>query len=73
MDTKKRAANGQLRRTAPQWLAERSFRKRDIPGVRQFARALGARAGMAPARLGDFVLAASEATASATAAFAKRR
>ena len=67
VDTKKRTSNGQLRRTAPQWLAERSFRKRDIPDIRQFARALGGRAGIAPARLGDFVLAASEAAASATA------
>ena len=67
MDTKRRTINGQLPRTAPRWLAERSFRRRDIPAVRQFARALGARAGMTPGRLSDFVLATSEATASATA------
>jgi hypothetical protein len=66
VDTKKRTINGQLPCSAPQWLAERSFRRRDIPAVRQFARALGARAGMKPGRLSDFVLAASEATASAT-------
>jgi hypothetical protein len=65
--TKRRASNGQLPRTAPRWLTERSFRRRDIPAVRQFARAFGARARLHPARLDDFVLAASEATASATA------
>jgi len=67
VDTKKLASNGQLPRTAPEWLAERSFRRGDIPAVRQFARSLGARAGMRPGRLNDFVLAASEATASTTA------
>jgi hypothetical protein len=67
VDTKKRTSAGQLARTAPEWLAERSFRPGDIPAVRQFARSLGARAGMRPGRLNDFVLAASEATASATA------
>ncbi len=64
--TEKRASSGQLPRTAPRWLTERSFRRRDIPAVRQFARAFGARARLHPARLDDFVLAASEATASAT-------
>jgi hypothetical protein len=67
VDTKKRAGNGQLPRTAPRWLTERSFRQRDIPAVRQFARAFGARARLRPARLDDFVLATSEAAASATA------
>ena len=65
--TKNRASNGQLPRTVPRWLTERSFRRRDIPAVRQFARAFGGRARVHPARLDDFVLAASEATASATA------
>ncbi|HEY1821878.1 MAG TPA: hypothetical protein VGG83_18310 [Trebonia sp.] len=67
MDTKRRAGNGQLPRPVPRWLTERSFLQRDIPAVRQFARAFGARAQLHPARLDDFVLAASEATASATA------
>ena len=67
MDTKKRSGNGHLPRTAPRWVTERSFRRRDIPAVRQFARAFGARARLHSARLDDFVLAASEATASATA------
>jgi hypothetical protein len=66
VDTKKRTGNGQLPRSAPEWLAERSFRRADIPAVRHFARTLGARAGMVSERLNDFVLAASEATASAT-------
>ena len=67
MDTKRLASNGRLLRSVPEWLAEQSFRQCDIPAVRQFARTAGARAGMVPGRLSDFVLAASEATASATA------
>jgi len=67
VDTKKLASNGRLLRSVPEWLAERSFRQCDIPAVRQFARTAGARAGMVPGRLSDFVLAASEATASVTA------
>lgn len=62
-----RASDGQLLRGAPRWLAERSFRQNDIPAARRFTRAFGARARLDPARLGDFVLAVSEATASATA------
>jgi hypothetical protein len=61
------AVDGQLSRSAPRWLAERSFRHGDIPAARQFTRAFGARAHLDPARLSDFVLAVSEATASATA------
>jgi hypothetical protein len=49
------------------WLAERAFRPGDVPAVRRFAGAFGARAGLRPARLADFVLAASEAAACATA------
>jgi hypothetical protein len=56
LDTKKRSSSGKLPRSAPRWLAERSFRQRDIPAVRQFARAFGARARLHPARLTDFVL-----------------
>lgn len=62
-----RASDGQLPRGAPRWLAERSFRHNDIPAVRRFTQAFGARARLDPARLADFVLAVSEATASATA------
>ena len=49
------------------WLAERMFRQDDVPAVRGFAQAFGARAGLGPARLADFVLAASEAAACAIA------
>ena len=50
------------------WLAERAFRRDDIPVVRRFAEAYGHRTCIAPARLADFVLAVSEAAACATAA-----
>lgn len=60
------ASDGQLSRTAPRWLAERSFRHGDIPAARQFTRTFGVRAHLDPARLSDLVLAVSEATASAT-------
>ena len=49
------------------WVAERKFRQDDVPAIRRFARAFGARAGLGSARLADFVLAASEAAACATA------
>jgi hypothetical protein len=49
------------------WLAERAFPQGDVPAVRRFARAFGARAGIASARLADFVLAVSEAAACITA------
>jgi hypothetical protein len=61
------AADGRLARGATQWLAERSFRQGDVPAVRRFAQAFGARAGIGPARLADLVLAVSEAAACATA------
>lgn len=48
-------------------LCERSFRQTDIPAVRRFAREFGLRAGIAKTRLGDLVLAVSEACACATA------
>lgn len=70
MNTKtlsRQVSEGHLSRGTPRWLAERSFRRGDIPAVRRFAGAFGARARMTPARLSDFVLAASEAAASATA------
>jgi hypothetical protein len=54
-------------RGTTRWLAEQSFRHGDIPAARQFTRAFGARAHLDPGRLTDFVLAVSEATASATA------
>jgi hypothetical protein len=49
------------------WLAERAFRQGDVPAVRQFAQAFGARAGIGAAQLADLVLAVSEAAACATA------
>lgn len=61
------ASDGRLPRSASCCLAERSFQHGDIRGARQFTRAFGARARLGPARLADFVLAVSEATASATA------
>jgi hypothetical protein len=61
------SSGGRLPRGAPRWLAERTFRHADIPAARQFTRAFGARAHLDSARLADFVLAVSEATASATA------
>ena len=48
-------------------VAERTFRPDDVPAVRRFARAFATRVGLRPARIADFVLAASEATACATA------
>ena len=71
MDTRTRrwqSGEGRLARDTTRWLTERTFRRCDIPAVRRFARAFGLRAGMAKARLTDFVLAVSEAASSATAA-----
>ena len=48
-------------------LTERTFRQQDVPAVRRFAEAFGARAGLGTARLAAVVLAASEAAACATA------
>jgi hypothetical protein len=62
-----RASDGRLPVVESRWLAERTFRHDDVPAVRRFAGAFGARAGLRPARLTDFVLAASEAVACATA------
>src|SRR6201999_820682 len=50
----------------PGWLAVRAFRQGDVPAVRRFAHAFCVRAGVASARLTDFVLAVSEASACAT-------
>ena len=49
------------------WLTERAFRQGDVPAVRRFTQAFGARAGITATRLADFVLAVSEATACTTA------
>jgi hypothetical protein len=49
------------------WLTERAFRQGDVPAVRRFTQAFGARAGITAARLADFVLVVSEATACTTA------
>jgi hypothetical protein len=57
-----RAGQGALTWSA-QSLAERIFRLADIPAVRRLAAGFGARAGMGSARLADFVLAVSEASA----------
>jgi hypothetical protein len=51
----------------PRWLVQRTFRQGDVPSVRRLARAFGMRAGIASTRLGDLVLATSEAAACATA------
>ena len=69
MNTRMRwqASDGRLPVGEPRQLAERTFRQDDVPAVRRFAGAFGARAGIGPARLADFVLAASEAAACATA------
>lgn len=60
------ASDGRLPLSAPRWLAERAFRQGDVPAVRQFTRAFGARTSIQSGRLADFVLAVSEATACAT-------
>jgi hypothetical protein len=62
-----RASDGRLPLSAPNWPAERAFRRGDIPAVRRFTRAFGSRAGIESRRLADFVLAVSEAAACATA------
>jgi hypothetical protein len=62
-----RTSADRLSLSMPQSLAERAFRQGDVPAVRRFTRAWGARAGIGPARLADFVLAVSEAAACATA------
>ena len=61
------AGAGRLPLAGPRWPAECAFRQGDVPAVRRFTQAFGARTGMAAARLGDFVLAVSEAAACATA------
>jgi len=70
MDTRmrgRRASDGRPPVVEPRWLAERTFRHDDVPAVRRFAEAFAARVGLRPARVADFVLAASEAAACATA------
>jgi hypothetical protein len=70
MDTRRRGrrpGDGGLPLAEPRWLAERTFRPNEVPAVRRLAEAFGARAGLRPARLADFVLAASEAAACAAA------
>ncbi len=61
------ASEGRLPPDGPRWPAEHAFRQGDVPAVRRFTHAFGARTGMAAARLGGFVLAVSEAAACATA------
>jgi hypothetical protein len=60
------AGNGRPPLSVQQWLAEQTFRRADVPAVRRFTRAFGARAGIKPRRLSDLVLAVSEAMACAT-------
>jgi anti-sigma regulatory factor (Ser/Thr protein kinase) len=45
--------------------AKLTFRRQEVPSVRRFAAEFGARAGLASGQLSDFVLAVSEAAASA--------
>lgn len=59
-------ASGRLPLQSPNWVAERAFPQGDVPAVRRFTQVFGVRAGIAPARLADFVLAVSEAAACAT-------
>jgi hypothetical protein len=61
-----RVTDEQLALEAAHSLAERTFRRADIPSVRHFAFEFGSRAGLRAARLSDFVLAVSEAAACAT-------
>ena len=61
------ASDSRLPLSVQRRLAERAFRQGDVPAVRRFTRAFGARAGIAAARLADFVLAVSEATTCTTA------
>jgi hypothetical protein len=70
MDTRRpgrRPSDGGLPPAESRWPAERTFRQDEVPAVRRFAEAFGARAGLRSARLADFVLAASEAAACAIA------
>ncbi|HVT68937.1 MAG TPA: ATP-binding protein [Trebonia sp.] len=62
-----RASGGRLSASGPCWLAEQAFRRNDVPAVRRFTEAYGARAGIPAGRLADLVLAVSEAAACATA------
>jgi hypothetical protein len=59
--------SGQLPLPGPRALAERTFRQPDLPGIRRFAAAYGARAGIEAGQHADFVLAVSEAAACALA------
>jgi hypothetical protein len=60
-----RVTDGQMALDGTYSLAERNFRRSDIPSVRRFATEFGTRAGMGAARLSDFVLEVSEAAACA--------
>jgi hypothetical protein len=60
-----RVTDGQMALGGAYSLAERTFRRGDIPSVRRFAMEFGTRAGLGAARLSDFVLAVSEAAACA--------
>jgi hypothetical protein len=61
------ASDSRLPLSAPRRFTERAFRQGDVPAVRRFTQAFGVRTGIGPDRLADFVLAASEAAACATA------
>ena len=70
MDTRRRgwrASDGRRPVVESRLLAERTFSQDEVAAVRRFAEVFGARAGLRSARLTDFVLAASEAVACATA------
>jgi serine/threonine-protein kinase RsbW len=59
------ASEGEQLLSAMCSLAKLTFRRQEIPAVRRFAAAFGVRTGMAGGQLTDFVLAVSEAAASA--------
>jgi hypothetical protein len=64
MDTRTRDDLGRSDFSAAgQLVEEKAFRRPDVPAVRVAAAGFGTRIGMGATRLGDFVLAASEAAA----------
>jgi hypothetical protein len=69
MNTRMRGSqtSGRLPLSSQHGLTERAFRQGDVPAVRRFTQAFGARTGITAGRLADFVLAVSEATACAAA------
>ena len=58
-----RAGQAAVTRGARSQVAEAAFRQADLPSVRRLAAVFGARTGIGPVCLADFVLAVSEAAA----------